>query len=142
MAVIATVGIDRGRRRLTLRAETALPGTALCHLDLSPDARWIAGACYGSGDISVRRIGDDGVPTAGGGTSLRRSGSSVHPVRQTQSHPHATRFSPDGRWLLVPDLGTDELACYAFDAGAGRLHQPPRSVLAPARQRAAARAVR
>ena len=129
-AAIATVAIDRNARRFTLRGETGLPGTALCHLDISPDARWIAGACYASGDVSLRRIGEDGIPLQDSGASLRRHGSSIHPRRQTESHPHAARFAPDGRWLVVPDLGTDELACYAVGA-TGMLGEPPRSAAMP-----------
>ena len=129
-AAIATVAIDRAARRYMPRGETRLPGAALCHLDLSPDARWIAGACYNSGHVLLRRIGADGIPVQESGSSLRRQGSSIHPQRQTMSHPHAARFSPNGRWLLVPDLGTDDLACYAVD-GTGRLQAPARSATMP-----------
>lgn len=51
-------------------------------------------------------------------------GSGPLPVRQTRSHPHAALFSPDGRWLLVTDLGTDELAVYPFDHQTGACGMP------------------
>lgn len=32
-----------------------------------------------------------------------------HPTRQDKDHPHAVEIDPSGRWVVVPDLGTDEL---------------------------------
>ncbi len=58
--------------------------------------------------------------------TVLHSGSSIHRERQTGPHPHATVFSPDGRWLVVPDLGTDEVLSYPFDAASGRLQTPRR----------------
>lgn len=117
----AHVGVEINRTTLRLRevVRQGVPGSLLCHLDLDASGRWIAGACYGSGHVVVR-------PVAGGagGTCLVRHGSSLHPQRQASAHPHAARFSPDGRWLVVPDLGTDEVACYPFDARDGTLGEP------------------
>ncbi len=116
---IAVVKIEAAQRRLRLLGTVPLSGSILCHLDLHPTADWIAGACYGSGHVAVRRIGADGLPNRAHGPTINRVGSSIHSVRQTSSHPHAARFSPDGRWLVVPDLGTDEVTCYSFEPETG-----------------------
>lgn len=111
-------------RRLRLVQKTSVTGDLPCHLDLAPGERWLAGCCYGSGHVFVKRLDGrhrDGLLSERDADCLLRTGSSVHPIRQTASHPHATRFSPDGRWLLVPDLGTDEVACYSFDSDTGCL---------------------
>jgi 6-phosphogluconolactonase len=69
--------------------------------------------------VSVHALAGERVSEAR--TTVLHSGSSVHPVRQTGPHPHAVCFSPDGRFLLVPDLGLDRIVIYPFDAKTGTL---------------------
>ena len=128
-AGIATVGIDGDR--LALLARAAVPGDAPCHLDVHPGGRWLATACYGSGHVCVHPLdagGQAGEPVA----VVQHHGAGTHPVRQAGPHAHATRFSPDGRWLLAADLGTDEVWCHPFDAATGLLGPAPRRWRAPA----------
>jgi 6-phosphogluconolactonase len=117
-AGVATIEVSGGR--LVLAGTMPSPGRIVCHLDISPDGQWLGGACYGSGEVFTRRLAD-GRPIAQSGATLGRRGSSVNPERQASAHPHAVRFSPDGRWLVVPDLGTDEVTAYPFDAATGTL---------------------
>lgn len=119
-AGIAAIALDGDALRLRLEQSIASPGAIPCHLDIHPGGGWLACACYGSGHVFTRRILAGG-RLADGGTVIRRQGSSVNPQRQNAAHPHAARFSPDGKWLAVPDLGTDEIACYPFDATGGAL---------------------
>lgn len=105
--------------RLRLEQRLAAPGRIPCHLDLHPAGTWLAGACYGTGEVFAMPIDADGRLAGERVIATRHRGASVHPLRQTMPHPHATRFSPDGRWLLVPDLGTDRVVSYRFDSGSG-----------------------
>lgn len=129
---IATIAVDHAAHQLRLVHRQATPGQVLCHLDRHP-AGWVAGACYGSGHVFTRRLTDAAIVGGddGGGSVIARQGRSIHPERQTRPHPHAVRFSPDGRWLVVPDLGTDEVACYRFSAADGQLDPTPRIWRAP-----------
>ena len=43
--------------------------------------------------------------------------SSVNKVRQNKSHIHSTIFSPDYKYLYLPDLGADKIRVYKFDSG-------------------------
>lgn len=117
--------------RLVLRQQVMSPGRIPCHLDIHPSGNWIAGTCYGTGEVFVRRLAGDGLIMAESGTTIRREGHSADPERQTSAHPHAARFSPDGNWLVVPDLGTDEIASYAFSSETGFLATEPRLLKAP-----------
>ncbi len=77
-----------------------------CHLALSPDARHVVVAHYGSGSVASFEVGVDG------GLSQRRdlrqfSGSGSDPERQEGPHIHQVVFDSDV--LLVADLGTDRL---------------------------------
>ena len=123
-AALVTLETLPGDNRLRVAGRTEIRGRLPCHVGLHPGGGWIACACYDSGHVIVRRISGRGTIEAGSGDQVDRSGCGPHPVRQTRSHPHGTVFSPDGRWLVVPDLGTDEVAAYPFDASVGRLAKP------------------
>jgi 6-phosphogluconolactonase len=57
-------------------------------------------------------------------------GASVDPERQTSAHPHSIGVDPAERFVLVPDLGSDEIRIYRFDADSGAL-TPHGSVRTP-----------
>ncbi len=42
-------------------------------------------------------------------------------ARQDRSHPHCTTISPDNRFLVVCDLGTDHITIFAIDPATARL---------------------
>jgi 6-phosphogluconolactonase len=118
----AALALVRHDGRLALRGSVPVPGRVPCHVDPHPSGAWAAVACYGDGHAFVYRV-EDGVPVAIASRVLHE-GRSVHPVRQTGPHAHCVRFSPDGRWLLVADLGIDEIRAYPFDAASGALGEP------------------
>lgn len=51
--------------------------------------------------------------------------------RQDVSHPHMIVTTPDNRYAVVPDLGTDKIYLYALDAAQGKL-SPAQSLDLPA----------
>ena len=122
----ALVALETGRRdgRLRIAGSSRIAGRLPCHIDLHPQGRWIASACYDSGHVLVRQISDCGEIESNSGDQVKRLGYGPHPIRQRKSHPHGAVFSPDGYWLVVPDLGTDEIAAYPFDASFGKLAEP------------------
>lgn len=62
---------------------------------------------------------------------IEHDGSGPNRDRQEVSHPHMIVTTPDNRFAVVPDLGTDMVYLYALDAAAGKLslsqtlHLPP-----------------
>lgn len=47
-----------------------------------------------------------------------------HPTRQQQQHPHAATADPQGRVVVIPDLGTDDLRVYSIKSdGTLELHE-------------------
>lgn len=48
-------------------------------------------------------------------------GTGPNPARQDVSHPHMIVTTPDNRFAVVPDLGTDRVYLYALDAARGKL---------------------
>jgi len=125
-ASVSSFAIDAATGDLKFLNKVQSGGGGACHLAIDKTARNIAVANYGSGSTSVFRLGADG--TIGERTGFQQhSGSSSDPRRQRGPHAHAVVFSPDNRFLIVPDLGLDELIVYRFDAAAGTIaaNDPP-----------------
>jgi 6-phosphogluconolactonase len=91
-----------------------------CHLAIDASGRWLVVSNYGTGSVGVLPIQADGA--LGELTDLvQHEGRGPDPERQTGPHAHSAIFSPDGRFLIVADLGMDALLIYRFDGEAGRL---------------------
>jgi 6-phosphogluconolactonase len=95
-------------------------GGAPCHLALDISGRWLVVSNYAGGTICVLPITEDGAlaePTH----LVQNWRKPTHPGWQEEPHAHSATFAPDGRFVLVADLGLDQIVVYAFDAKAGRL---------------------
>lgn len=81
-------------------------GESPCHINT--DGKNIITANYGGGSLSVLPINSDGslLPVS---TLIKFDGKGLHPKRQLSSHPHYSVFTPDGKFLLLTDLGTDKI---------------------------------
>ena len=54
---------------------------------------------------------------------FQHEGSSVNPKRQDGPHAHSSIFSPDGKYMYVPDLGIDAVKAYE-NTGSGLVPRP------------------
>lgn len=108
--------------RLLSAQETG--GRDTCHITLSPDRRFAYTANYSSGSLSVFPVTEEGL---GARIQLiQNTGHGVNPDRQEAPHSHCVRFAPDGRYLCLCDLGTDDVIVYRQDAQTGLLTETPR----------------
>jgi 6-phosphogluconolactonase len=112
--------IDPANGRLTLINQVATHSTGPCHLALDATAHWLLVANYNGGSITAFPVGADG-SLGEDSAFIQHRGSSVDHERQSSPHPHEIVFSPDNRFVLVPDLGLDEVLTYRFDAVKGSL---------------------
>lgn len=96
---------DRKQHTLTLEQTelTASPGP--CHISLTPDGKLVATANYTGGTVSLFSVGSDG--RLGPARVQKFSGSSIVEGRQEKPYLHATYTTPDHRYLMADDLGTD-----------------------------------
>lgn len=95
-------------------------GDGPCHVQLDADGKWLLVSNYGSGTVAVLPILADGAlgePT----DTVQHSGSSVNRDRQEGPHAHSTTLTPDQRFAITADLGTDHLMMYRFDRAVGKL---------------------
>ena len=112
---ISSFAIDAEAGALSLLDRRRTAGGGACYLSLDEAGTSLIAAHYFSGGATVLEVREDG-RLGDIATWIRHQGHSVHPKRQTSPHPHAAVFSPDGRFILVPDLGLDQVLCYRFDS--------------------------
>ncbi|MDS1271986.1 lactonase family protein [Lipingzhangella sp. LS1_29] len=95
----------------------ATGGAAPCHIHVLPGGRELAVSHYGDGTVAVVPLTPhhDVAPPAAPVDHGAHVGLGPDPERQDGPHAHCARLAPDGRHLLVTDLGTDELRCYVPD---------------------------
>ncbi|HLS26147.1 MAG TPA: beta-propeller fold lactonase family protein [Beutenbergiaceae bacterium] len=91
-------------------------GASPCHIRVHPQGQWLYAANYGDGTLSAIELTEAG-DVSEHVLTYEHHGSGADPNRQTGPHAHSTRISPGGGYLMVADLGTDEIRSYALDAG-------------------------
>lgn len=117
---ISAFSIDRNAGNLTLLNRVSSLGAGTAHLSLDKTGRYLLVANYGGGSVAAFPIHDDG--SLGKASSfVQHTGSSVNPERQTGPHAHEIVATNDNRFVLVPDLGLDEVLIYRFNAAKGSL---------------------
>ncbi|MFR9729314.1 lactonase family protein [Saccharopolyspora sp. MS10] len=95
-------------------------GSGPCHLSVHPSGRFLLTANYLSGNVVVHPIGEGGVLREAC-HAVEHSGQGPDKDRQEGPHAHQIVPSPDGRFALATDLGTDTVYSYAFDADSGHM---------------------
>lgn len=83
------------------------PGRSNCHVNALPEKGIVFAASYGEGRIKGYGLAGDRFT----GVLLDHTypGKGPNHKRQEHGHAHQAVFSPDGRHLYVPDLGTDSV---------------------------------
>lgn len=113
--MVSAYGFDKSTGRLSFINQQPAGGDAPCHLAVSKDGKWVTVANYTGGNLSALGVNDDGSlkPFS---QVIQHEGGSVNKQRQEKPHVHATVFSPKEDYLFTPDLGTDRINIYKFDA--------------------------
>jgi 6-phosphogluconolactonase len=104
---------ESGELKLLNRVSTG--GDSPCYVTVDKTNKFLIVGHYGSGSISVLSINEDG-SLGNIIQQIRNEGGSVDKRRQEGPHVHSTVLSPDEKYLLSPDLGTDKVNIYRFDA--------------------------
>jgi 6-phosphogluconolactonase len=112
--------IDPVNGRLTLLNQVATHSPGPCHLALDKTNRWLFVANYAGGSVTEFPVQPDG-SLGENSAFIQHRGKSLDHERQAAAHAHEVVPSPDNRFLLVPDLGLDEVLSYRLDAAKGTL---------------------
>ncbi|HEX2403876.1 MAG TPA: beta-propeller fold lactonase family protein, partial [Acidimicrobiia bacterium] len=94
-------------------------GADPCYVSLDPSGRYVLVANYSGSTVAVLPVSADGQLEAAT-CVIHHQGSSIRP-EQERPHPHMIRPSVDGRFVLVTDLGTDQVLVYRLDPSTGQL---------------------
>lgn len=115
--------INQRSGKLTKLNEVSSRDEGPAFIGLDRTSRFAIVANYTLGSVAVLPImkgGKLGEATA----FVQHKGSSVNPERQQGPHAHAGVFSPDNRFVIIADLGLDQLLVYPFNATNGTLGTP------------------
>src|SRR5262249_8631201 len=123
---VTSFSIDRASGKLTQINQASSGGAGPCHLNVDRTGRALAVVHYGSGRASclpAKPAGSVGEPAS----FIQHAGSSVNPQRQQGPHAHSANFSPDNKFVIVCDLGLDEVLVYKVDPAGAKLtpNDPP-----------------
>jgi 6-phosphogluconolactonase len=116
---VSAFGLDRETGKLELINQKATGGPNPCHVVVHPQENMVAVANYNGGgsekgpwtnNFAFYHItGNGGLFFFG---EFHFGGSSVDKGRQQATHPHSVNFTPDGKFLLLADLGTDKVTIF------------------------------
>jgi 6-phosphogluconolactonase len=99
---------------LTFLNRVSSGGDNPCYVSVDDKNRFVIVGNYGSGSLIAVPLKKDG--SLGTDVQLiQQEGSSVDKGRQQGPHVHSTVLSPDNKYLLTPNLGTDKVSIYKFD---------------------------
>ncbi|SKB63785.1 lactonase family protein [Daejeonella lutea] len=108
---LLTFGIHEGA--LTLIDKLNYRGGGSCFVSADQDCRFAFIANYGAGTLLLVRLRNDSSSELV--QAITFDGHGPVQGRQEKSHIHAAQLSPDGRFLICTDLGSDRLYQFHFD---------------------------
>lgn len=120
LAMVDAFSLDSRSGKLSLLNQQGSGGSGATHIGVDQTGSVAVVANYNSGDVGVLPIGRDG-KLAPPSEVIQHVGSSVNPQRQQHAFPHSCNFDPSGRFVLVPDLGTDKIYIYRYERDAGTM---------------------
>lgn len=112
--------IDPKTGKLSLLNQQSSYGRDPCHISFDKTGHWAFVANYSEGNFLVFPVLNDGLVGAPV-DSCRHHGNSINRERQQKPHIHSSFRAPDNRFVLVCDLGTDEIYSYQLQEKTGHI---------------------
>ncbi|MGN6530679.1 MAG: lactonase family protein [Ginsengibacter sp.] len=110
---VTAYSFDKKNGTLHFLNTTASGGDDPCYISTTSDNKWLAVANYTSGTATVFPINKNG--TVAPYSQIIYDSVYKNAGDDSKAHVHETVFSPDEKYLLMPDLGLDEVITYQFD---------------------------
>ncbi len=130
--MVSAFAIDPASGQLKLLNSVSSKGSGPCHVSVDKTGKWVFAANYNSGSAAAFPVKADG-SLGEAAWSVQNSGSSADKQRQAGPHAHSANISPDNKYMLLADLGLDEVLVFKLDAAKGAVtpNDPPFGKLAP-----------
>jgi 6-phosphogluconolactonase len=121
---VSAFSFDKATGKLTLIDKQASGGADPCYISVDAGRKWALVANYSGGNLSALPIGADGSlhPLT---ELIQHTGTGPVKDRQEKAHVHSTILSPDQRYLVVADLGMDQLSVLQFNPAAAKTPLTP-----------------
>lgn len=95
-------------------------GGAPCYISVDQTNHFVMVANYFGGNVTIYPIQEDG-SLGKRSDFVQYHGKGINPRRQKQPHAHCILPSPDNRFVLSADLGTDKVRIFRFDDKNGKI---------------------
>ena len=105
---------DEGTGKLTFINTSLTKSQGPCFISLTENHVFTAN--YGGGSLTVFGRKADGSLTKALQV-IQHTGKSINTERQNEPHVHQVLVSPDKKYVLVNDLGTDKVTVYQYNPG-------------------------
>ena len=102
------LSFDQANGKLTLVNTQLTQGGAPCYINITPDGKTVITANYMGANISLIPLETSG-RLSGNVSTIDFTGEGEIKNRQDQPHLHCVEFTPDGKYLVANDLGTDKI---------------------------------
>jgi len=113
---VAAFSIKKAGGDLKVLGDQLTTGTPPCHVSVDKNNRRVLSANYHKGTVELYPV--QGARGIGPATSVvQHEGSGPNRDRQEAPHAHFAGFSPDEKYVLTVDLGTDQLTTYKIEKG-------------------------
>ncbi|MBL8215016.1 MAG: lactonase family protein [Bryobacterales bacterium] len=123
---VTAFSLDAASGKLNKLNTVSTKGEAPCHLNVDKTGRALVLVNYSSGSTACMPVRADG--SLGEAASfIEHKGSSVNQQRQRSPHAHSANISFNNRFVVVADLGTDQVLVYKLDPATATLtpNDPP-----------------
>jgi 6-phosphogluconolactonase len=121
---VSAFSFNKTTGKLTFIDKQTSGGADPCYISVDAGRKWALIANYSGGSLSALPIGADGSlhPYT---ELIQHVGTGPNKDRQEKAHVHSTILSPDEHYLVVADLGMDQLRVEKFNPSAARTPLSP-----------------
>ncbi|WP_059105604.1 lactonase family protein [Shouchella shacheensis] len=113
---VSAFDINEESGALTLLNKEITPDGGPCHVSVNSKRSRLLSANYHSGRITAFDLEENGSIKQTASTA-QHEGAGPNEERQEKAHAHFAGFTPDEKYVVAVDLGTDEVILYKIDNG-------------------------
>ena len=116
---VSAFSFNKASGKLRFIDKQASGGADPCYVSVDAGRRWALVANYSGGSLSALPIAADGSlrPIT---EFIQHTGAGPNKARQEKAHVHSAILSPDEKYLLVADLGMDQVRVEHFNPAASK----------------------